>query len=118
MACPCGRTWIRETVAARESVCDSMEIVGPPPAWRDVFAVFAVKTVAGDGVNVAVLDADRVERLRTVFWDMTKITTETKRVSYAFTEEQNAILDNKSASRKVSFPLALLPCVLAFRFLK
>ena len=102
---------------------DSVEIIGRPPSWTDVFAVFAVKTVTGDGVDVVVLDEDRVDRLRTVFWDMTKITTETRtvehpatddedawtetvlvitvtprtpddmRVFYAFTEEQNAALD-------------------------
>ena len=102
---------------------DSVEIVGRPPSWVDVFAVFSVKTVTEDGVDVVVLDTDRVERLRTVFWDMTKITTETKtldhpatddtdawtetvlvitvtprttddmRVFYDFTEEQNAALD-------------------------
>ena len=103
---------------------DSVEIVGQPPSWVDVFAVFSVKTVSGDGLDVVILDADRVERLRAVFWDMTKITTATRtvnhpatadaeawtetvltitvtprtvddmRVFYQFTEEQNAALDS------------------------
>ena len=102
---------------------DTVQIVGQPPSWADVFAVFSVKTVTGDGLDVAVLDADRVERLRTVFWDMTKITTavseiehpadddaeawtetvltitvtprtpDDMRVFYSFTEEQNGLLD-------------------------
>jgi len=103
---------------------DSVEIVGRPPSWADVFAVFAAKTAgAADGESVAVLDTDTVEKLRTVFWDMTKITTETKtvdhpasddtdawtetvltitvtprtpndmRVFYSFTDQQNAALD-------------------------
>ena len=102
---------------------DSVEIVGRLPSWVDVFAVFAVKTVTGDRVDVVVLDADRVERLRAVFWDMTKITiamrtvdhpatedaeawtetiltitvtprtTDDMRVFYQFTDEQNALLD-------------------------
>lgn len=60
---------------------DSVEIQGQPPAWAEVLAVFAAKTAGtGDGLDVAVLDLNRVERLRTVFWDMTKITTETKTV--------------------------------------
>lgn len=60
---------------------DSVEIQGQPPAWAEVLAVFAAKTAgAEDGVDVAALDPDRVERLRTVFWDMTKITTETSTV--------------------------------------
>ena len=36
----------------------------------------AAKTAgAEDGVDVAVLDPQRMDLLRTVFWDMTKITT-------------------------------------------
>ena len=69
---------------------DSVEIIGRPPSWVDVFAVFSVKTVTGDGMDVVVLDADRVERLRTVFWDMTKITTETKTVDHPATEDADA----------------------------
>ena len=55
---------------------DRVEIQGGPPSWPDVFAVFAAKTAGGaDGAQVSVLDTDTVEKLRTVFWDMTKITT-------------------------------------------
>ena len=103
---------------------DRVEIQGRPPSWADVFAVFAAKTASGsDGASVAVLDTATVEKLRTVFWDMTKITTaeteveypaegETEtwtekvltitvtprtpddmRVFYAFTDQQNAALD-------------------------
>ena len=69
---------------------DSVEIVGRPPSWVDVFAVFSVKTVSGDGMDVVVLDSDRVERLRTVFWDMTKITTATRTVDHPATEDTEA----------------------------
>lgn len=103
---------------------DSVEIQGQPPDWTDVLAVFAAKTASAEGgVDVATLDPDRVERLRTVFWDMTKITTETEtvdipasgdtpartetvltititprtpddmRVFYSFTEDQNMALN-------------------------
>ena len=103
---------------------DRMEIQGGPPSWPDVFAVFAAKTAGGaDGAQVSVLDTDTVEKLRTVFWDMTKITTaesevehpaegdtaawtekvltitvtprtpDDMRVFYAFTDQQNAALD-------------------------
>lgn len=43
-------------------------------AWQDVLAVFASQT-AGDanGVAVAYLDEDNVERLRTVLWDMNEL---------------------------------------------
>ena len=103
---------------------DRVEIQGGPPSWADVFAVFAAKTAGGaDGAQVSVLDTDTVEKLRTVFWDMTKITTaesevehpaegdtaawtekvltitvtprtpDDMRVFYAFTDQQNAALD-------------------------
>ena len=55
---------------------DRLEVQGQPPAWSDVLAVFAAKTAgAEDGMDVAVLDPQRMDLLRTVFWDMTKITT-------------------------------------------
>ena len=103
---------------------DRVEIQGRPPSWADVFAVFAVKTTGGaDGASVVVLDTDTVEKLRVVFWDMTKITTaeaeiehpaegntpawtekvltitvtprtpDDMRVFYSFTDQQNAALD-------------------------
>ena len=103
---------------------DRVKIQGRPPSWADVFAVFAAKTAgAADGESVAVLDTDTVEKLRTVSWDMTKITTaeadvehpaegdavawtekvltitvtprtpDDMRVFYAFTDQQNAALD-------------------------
>lgn len=103
---------------------DRMEILGQPPGWPEVLAVFAAKTAAAEnGVDVAVLDPQRVDLLRVVFWDMTKITTTTEtvdipasgdapaateevltititprtpddmRVFYSFTSEQNKALD-------------------------
>lgn len=90
---------------------EDIEIDGQPPDWREVIAVFACKTAgAADGVDVASLDADRVERLRAVFWDMTEITTEADaekvlhititaktaedmRIAYAFTNYQSDALD-------------------------
>lgn len=103
---------------------DRVEVLGQPSAWSDVFAVFAAKTAgAADGVDVVTLDAARVDLLRAVFWDMTKITTEEEtiyhpasgstpawsetvleititprttddmRVFYSFTDAQNQALD-------------------------
>ena len=108
---------------------DTLELQGQPPPWPDVLAVFAVKTAGTeDGVPVAVLDAANVEALRTVFWDMTKLTSSSRevehpssgdapawteriltvtitartpddmRVFYAFTETQNAFLDELLAN--------------------
>ena len=66
------------------STYDRVEVLGQAPAWADVFAVFAAKTAgAADGVDVVTLDTARVDLLRAVFWDMTKITTEEETVEHA-----------------------------------
>ncbi len=103
---------------------DRVEVQGGPPTWAEVFAVFTARTAGADNaLPVAVLDTDTMERLRTVFWDMTKITTaettvdhpasgstpawtetvltitvtprtpDDMRVFYSFTDQQNATLD-------------------------
>ena len=70
---------------------DSVEILGRAPAWVDVFAVFAAKTAgAADGASVAVLDTASMEKLRAVFWDMTKITTVDKEVEHPATDDADA----------------------------
>lgn len=56
---------------------DYIDLTGVLPDWREVIAVFAARTAgAENGVDVATMDADRVDRLKTVFWDMTEITSE------------------------------------------
>lgn len=48
---------------------DSISVTGQPADWVEVLAVFAVK-VAGadvDAADVATMDADRIDRLKTVF---------------------------------------------------
>lgn len=116
---------------------DTLEIQGQPPPWPDVLAVFAVKTAGtDDGVPVAVLDTANVAALRTVFWDMTKLTSSSRevehpatgdtpawteriltvtitartpddmRVFYSFTETQNAFLDELLANYDLLTTLA------------
>ena len=108
---------------------DTLDIQGQPPPWSDILAVFAAKTAgAADGTTVAILDAANVEALRTVFWDMTKLTStpsevehpasgdtpawteqiltvtitartpDDMRAFYSFTEEQNKALDELLAN--------------------
>lgn len=55
---------------------DSISVTGQSADWVEVLAVFAVK-VAGadaDAADVATMDADRIARLKAVFWDMSTIT--------------------------------------------
>lgn len=116
--------------------CDTLEIQGQPPPWSDILAVFAAKTAGtADGTTVAILDAANVEALRTVFWDMTKLTSSREvehpasgdtpawteriltvtitartpddmRVFYSFTEEQNEALDELLANSGMLATLA------------
>ena len=55
---------------------DSISVDGQAADWIEVLAVFAVK-VAGsndaDAADVATMDADRIARLKAVFWNMTTI---------------------------------------------
>ena len=56
---------------------DSISVTGQPADWIEVLAVFAVKVAGSDDVDaadVATMDADRIARLKAVFWDMTTIT--------------------------------------------
>lgn len=98
---------------------DQIIINGSPPDWKEVVAVFAVKNAGtNDGVDVVTLDEDRVERMRTVFWDMVSLDAEVEttgqegeetqtiltititartvdemREFYSFTDQQNNMLD-------------------------
>lgn len=61
----------------QEREYENITIEGEPPEWIEVIAVFACHVAGGDdGVDVMVLDAEKVEKLRTVFWDMCVITAE------------------------------------------
>lgn len=61
----------------QEGEYKTITIEGEPPEWIEVIAVFACHVAGGDdGVDVMVLDAEKVDKLRAVFWDMCVITTE------------------------------------------
>ena len=116
---------------------DGIVIEGQAADWPEVLAVFAVRFAgADDGVDVATLDADRVEKLTAVFWDMTEIsswvetvdhpgsgasggwteyilhivitakTADDMRTAYAFTDYQNSALDELLADRAALSSLA------------
>ena len=55
---------------------DSISVDGQAADWIEVLAVFAVKVSGSndaDAADVATMDADRIARLKAVFWDMTTI---------------------------------------------
>lgn len=62
---------------------DDVEIHGQKADWVEVLAVFAVKTTLYDGesaADVVTLDADRVNRLSAIFWDMNPVRTRVQRI--------------------------------------
>ena len=66
---------------------DSIDVQGQGPDWREVVAVFAAKTAgAADGVDVAALTPDRVDRLKTVFWDMCAVASEVETIDHPGTD--------------------------------
>ncbi len=78
---------------------DTVNIQGRPPSWRNVIAVFAARTAAADdGMDVITLDAERVERLRAVFWDMTTISTTTESIDHPDTDPDDGIDDSHTES--------------------
>lgn len=117
---------------------DTITLDGQAPDWAEVLAVFAVKTAGADvdGLDVATLDPDRVNKLTAVFWDMTEIAVEEEtvdhpatgttaawtekilhititpktaddmRINYAFTEYQNNALDELLSDRAALSSLA------------
>lgn len=62
---------------------DSIDIQGAGPDWREVAAVFACKTAMGtDSVDVAALTPDRIDRLKSVFWDMCAVTSSVETINH------------------------------------
>ncbi len=116
---------------------DDIVIQGQAADWPEVLAVFSARHAgAEDGVDVATLDADRVDKLTAVFWDMTEITSwvetidhpgnedsgdwteyilhititartaDDMRAVYAFTNYQNSALDELLTDRAALSALA------------
>lgn len=70
---------------------DSIDIQGQGPDWREVVAVFAAKTAgADDGIDVAALTPDRVERLKAVFWNMCAVSSEVESIDHPATDTAEA----------------------------
>ena len=82
-------------VLLQSGAYDSIDIQGTGPDWREVAAVFACKTAMGtDGVDVAALTPDRVDRLKAVFWDMCAISTSVETIDHPATGGTAAWTEN------------------------
>ena len=106
---------------------DDVTVSGSAADWVEIVAVFAVKVAGSNGTDatdVVTLDADRIDRLEAVFWDMTTISQEVREVDedsgetrcvldititarsaedmaaeYSFTEQQQQMLQELLANR-------------------
>ena len=64
---------------------DDITVNGSMADWVEILAVFAAKVAGSDGADatdVATIDADRIDRLKTVFWDMNAITSEVETIDH------------------------------------
>ena len=87
--------YTRKLDELQEGDYDQIVIDGAPPDWREIVAVFAVKTAGtNDGVDVATLDADRVERLREVFWDMVSLSSEAETIEHGDSDPDDDVEDS------------------------
>ena len=65
---------------------DDIVLSGSPADWTDVLAVFAVKVSGAEDTTatyVAAFDAERVQKIKDVFFDMTSITSRIETISHA-----------------------------------
>ena len=65
-----------QLAAMQTGTYDRISVVGSPPEWAEVLAVFVARTTGGEsGTDVATLTPEKVEILKAVFWDMTTLTS-------------------------------------------
>ena len=76
---------------------DEVRIIGQPPEWADILAVFAVYVAGGDDpVDVATMDADRIARLKAVFWDMTALDSAVTTIRHSDSDPNDSVDDSYS----------------------
>ena len=64
---------------------DDITVDGSTADWVEILAVFAAKVAGSDGTDatdVATIDADRIDRLKAVFWDMNALTSEVETIDH------------------------------------
>lgn len=88
----------------QEGDYDSIVVQGTPPDWREVVAVFAVHMTTNGGMDVAILDAEYVKKLRTVFWDMCTITSEVEIIFHPDTNSRDG-MDTSWIERKLKITI-------------
>lgn len=64
---------------------DDITVDGSTADWVEILAVFAAKVAGSEGADaadVATIDANRVDRLKAVFWDMNALTSEVETIDH------------------------------------
>jgi len=87
--------------AIQDGDYDEIVLEGAPADWTDVLAVFAVKVAGAEDASatyVASLDAERVEKLKAVFYDMTSISSYVEVISHPDSDPDDEIDDGWSES--------------------
>ena len=84
------------------SIYDALEMSGARAVWKEVLAVYAVKTTTdADGVDVASVDEKKIRLLSEVFWEMNEITSSvearTETVVDTATGEDGEMVDTEAA---------------------
>ena len=86
-----GGTAVQAIKAVGRGVASAVNSLLTAGGGAVVLAVFAVK-VAGadvDATDVATMDADRIARLKAVFWDMTAIATEVETINHPGSDDRD-----------------------------
>ena len=76
---------------------DDITVDGSTADWIEVLAVFAAKVAGSDGADaadVATIDADRIDRLKAVFWDMNALTSEVETIDHPDSDPDDDIDDS------------------------
>ena len=84
------------------SIYDTLEMSGARAVWKEVLAVYAVKTTTdADGVDVASVDKKKIRLLSEVFWEMNQIAASvearTEMVVDTATGEDGEMVDTETA---------------------
>ena len=76
---------------------DDVVIRGAAADWPEVLAVFASKVAGADGseaADVVTIDRDRIDKLKTVFWDMTSISSHVEVIPHGDSNPHDKVEDS------------------------
>lgn len=76
---------------------DDVVIHGAAADWPEVLAVFASKVAGADGseaADVVTIDRARIDKLKTVFWDMTAISSYVQEIEYGDSDPDDEVDDS------------------------